>query len=68
MSLRSRVAPEAVEDCGSRNTEEPGDWVACITGQLEGGAEDLARAGLDAFVAAYPDYPLPEPLQALRTP
>lgn len=68
VSLRSRVAPEAQEDCGSRNAEAPGDWVACITGQLERGAEDLARAGLDAFVAAYPDYPLPEPLQALRTP
>jgi len=68
VSLSSRVAPEAAEDCGSRNAEAPGDWVACITGQLERGAEDLARAGLDAFVAAYPDYPLPEPLQALRTP
>ncbi len=67
-ALRSSVAGDASDDCSGVRTGEPQLWAACITRQLQQGAEEAARAELEAFTQVHPDYPLPEELRALGGP
>ncbi len=61
----SSEAPAANRDAAARS---PSDWLAAIE-RLAGTGEKLAaRAELEAFRKAYPDYPVPESLEKLLAP
>jgi hypothetical protein len=46
----------------------PSDWLAAIERLAGTGEKTAARAELEAFRKAYPDYPLPERLEKLLAP
>jgi len=61
----SSGAPAANQAAAARS---PSDWLAAIE-RLAGTGEKLAaRAELEAFRKAYPDYPVPESLEKLLAP
>ncbi len=61
----SSGAPAANRDATARSAS---DWLAAIEGLAGDGKKSAARAELEAFRKAYPDYPLPERLEKLLAP
>jgi hypothetical protein len=61
----SSGAPVANRAAAARN---PSDWLAAIERLAGTGEKTAARAELEAFRKAYPDYPLPERLEKLLAP
>ena len=51
--------------CADGDRGQAEAWLACISARLRQGDEDDARRELGAFAQAYPDYSLPEDLEAL---
>ena len=58
----SSGAPAANRDAAARS---PSDWLAAIERLAGTGEKTAARAELEAFHKAYPDYPVPERLEKL---
>ena len=61
----STVAPSANRAAAARS---PSEWLAAIERLAGTGEKTAARAELEAFRKAYPDYPLPERLEKLLAP
>ena len=61
----SAVAPAANRAAATRS---PSDWLAAIERLAAAGEKTAARAELEAFHKAFPDYPVPERLQKLLAP
>ena len=56
----------ATLDCNEVDRNDPDAWIICIDAGAAAGLLDAARTELDIFLAAYPDYELPQTLEALR--
>jgi hypothetical protein len=61
----SSAAPAANREATARS---PADWLAAIERRAGAGEKTAARAELEAFRKAYPDYPVPERLEKLLAP
>jgi hypothetical protein len=61
----SAVAPAANRAAAARS---PSDWLAAIERLAAAGEKTAARAELEAFHKAFPDYPLPDRLEKLLAP
>ena len=61
----SSGAPAANQAAAARS---PSDWLAAIERLAGTGEKTAARAELEAFRKAYPDYPVPERLEKLLAP
>jgi len=61
----SAVAPAANRAAATRS---PSDWLAAIERLAAAGEKTGARAELEAFHKAFPDYPVPERLERLLEP
>jgi hypothetical protein len=59
------VAPAANRAAATRS---PSDWLAAIERLAAAGEKTGARAELEAFHKAFPDYPVPERLERLLEP
>ena len=66
--LNAGTASPGQVGCANVDRGQPDTWLACISVRLQQGYEDDARRELEAFAQAYPDYSLPEDLEALRVP
>jgi hypothetical protein len=64
---RQRAATAAPAACPETDRDEPALWLQCIAAHLAEGRAEIAGVELDAFLVTYPDYPLSEDLEALRT-
>jgi len=64
---RQRAAMAAPAACPETDRDEPALWLQCIGAHLAEGRAEIAGVELDAFLVTYPDYPLSEDLDALRT-
>ena len=64
------VAPSSGAPAANRaiTARSPSDWLAAIERLAGTGEKTAARAELEAFRKAYPDYPVPERLEKLLAP
>jgi hypothetical protein len=64
------VAPSTLAPAANRaaTARSPTDWLAAIERLAGSGEKTAARAELEAFRKAYPDYPVPERLEKLLAP
>ncbi|HEY5622513.1 MAG TPA: hypothetical protein VIV14_02055, partial [Gammaproteobacteria bacterium] len=51
--------------CDGVDRSSPEEWITCINAGAERGFLEDARSALEAFVAAYPDYAVPQSLEPL---
>ncbi len=65
-ALEEAVATSTALDCPTADTAVADDWLACIAAGVELGQIDAARQELEAFLAVYPEVPLPEELDILQ--
>ena len=63
---RERQAPAAA--VSGLAVKSPQAWIDEMLGLLRKGQTEAARQSLQAFRRAYPDYPLPSPLEAIEAP
>lgn len=61
-------ASAAAPPCAAPRPMPPDAWLACVAAALDAGAVDAARAELEAFETAYPDYPVPSALAERLAP
>jgi hypothetical protein len=64
------VAPSTLAPAANRaaTARSPSDWLAAIERLAGTGEKTAARAELEVFRKAYPDYPVPERLEKLLAP
>ncbi len=68
LPLTVGIATAVKIGCADVDRGQAEAWLACISARLRQGDEDDARRELGAFAQAYPDYSLPEDLEALLVP